>query len=182
MVRRATSAFAAARSPRSAIWRTRRRKRTIDAHGHGGGARLHRHAGTVGTDDSGRIRICRPRSSRASPPRSPAKAARSLRSMTPIIKADHVTYEHYQHHSPPGAPSREYFARLRKQGIGINLASYVGATQVRRMVLGDDNRAPDRRRAGAHESAGAARPCAMARWASPPRCSTRRRHTPRPRS
>ena len=27
--------------------------------------------------------------------------------------------------------------------MGINLASYVGATQVRRMVLGDDNRAPD---------------------------------------
>src|SRR5207302_3894048 len=37
---------------------------------------------------------------------------------------------------------REYFARLRKQGIGINVADYVGATQVRRMVLGDDNRAP----------------------------------------
>ena len=27
--------------------------------------------------------------------------------------------------------------------MGINLASYVGATQVRRMVLGDDDRAPD---------------------------------------
>ncbi len=26
--------------------------------------------------------------------------------------------------------------------MGINLASYVGATQVRRMVLGDDDRAP----------------------------------------
>ena len=26
--------------------------------------------------------------------------------------------------------------------MGINLASYVGATQVRRMVLGDDNRQP----------------------------------------
>jgi N-acyl-D-amino-acid deacylase len=36
----------------------------------------------------------------------------------------------------------EYFARLEKQGLGINLASYVGATQVRRMVVGDDNRAP----------------------------------------
>jgi len=30
-----------------------------------------------------------------------------------------------------------YFARLEKQGIGINMASYVGATQVRRMVLGE---------------------------------------------
>ena len=32
---------------------------------------------------------------------------------------------------------RQYFARLEKQGMGINLASYVGATQVRRVVLGD---------------------------------------------
>ena len=31
----------------------------------------------------------------------------------------------------------EYFARLEKQRMGINLATYVGATQVRRMVLGD---------------------------------------------
>ena len=37
---------------------------------------------------------------------------------------------------------RQYFARLEKQGMGINLASYVGATSVRRVVIGDDNRAP----------------------------------------
>jgi N-acyl-D-amino-acid deacylase len=36
----------------------------------------------------------------------------------------------------------DYFKRLEKQGIGINLASYVGATSIRRMVIGDDNRAP----------------------------------------
>ncbi len=30
----------------------------------------------------------------------------------------------------------QYFARLEKQGLGINLASYVGATQVRAVVLG----------------------------------------------
>ena len=58
-----------------------------------------------------------------------------------IVKADHVTYEHYGV-QPDWRTFREYFARLRKQGMGINLASYVGATQVRRMVLGDDNRAP----------------------------------------
>ncbi len=40
------------------------------------------------------------------------------------------------------ATFREYFARLEKQGIGINLASYVGATQVRRVVIGEVNRAP----------------------------------------
>ena len=37
---------------------------------------------------------------------------------------------------------RQYFARLEKQGVGINLASYVGATSVRRVAIGNDNRAP----------------------------------------
>ncbi|HVH71795.1 MAG TPA: D-aminoacylase [Candidatus Dormibacteraeota bacterium] len=37
---------------------------------------------------------------------------------------------------------RQYFARLEKQGIGINVADYVGATTVRRMVLGDDDVQP----------------------------------------
>ena len=34
-----------------------------------------------------------------------------------------------------------YFARLERQGIGINLASYVGATTVREMVVGYEDRA-----------------------------------------
>lgn len=33
----------------------------------------------------------------------------------------------------------EYFARLEKQGMGINLGTYVGATQVRRAVIGEDD-------------------------------------------
>jgi dihydroorotase/N-acyl-D-amino-acid deacylase len=37
---------------------------------------------------------------------------------------------------------RQYYARLEQQGIGINVASYVGATQVREMVLGFDDRQP----------------------------------------
>src|SRR5262249_9204830 len=37
---------------------------------------------------------------------------------------------------------RGYFSRLDKQGIGINFASFVGATQVRRMVLGDHDKQP----------------------------------------
>jgi len=37
---------------------------------------------------------------------------------------------------------KEFFAHLEKQGIGINMASYVGATQVRRVVIGDVNRDP----------------------------------------
>jgi N-acyl-D-amino-acid deacylase len=37
---------------------------------------------------------------------------------------------------------REYFARLERQGMGINLGSYAGATQVREFVIGDEDRAP----------------------------------------
>jgi N-acyl-D-amino-acid deacylase len=58
-----------------------------------------------------------------------------------IIRADHSGYEHY-HIDPDWRTFRHYFARLEKQGMGINLASYVGATQVRRMVLGDDDKQP----------------------------------------
>jgi len=53
-----------------------------------------------------------------------------------IIQADAPGYEHYKI-TPDWRTFRQYFARLEKQGIGINLASYVGATQVRRMILGD---------------------------------------------
>jgi N-acyl-D-amino-acid deacylase len=58
-----------------------------------------------------------------------------------VIKLDHVTWEHFKV-KPTWRTFAEYFAVLRKQGIGINLASYVGATQVRRVVIGEDNRAP----------------------------------------
>ena len=36
----------------------------------------------------------------------------------------------------------EYFQRLTKQGSGINLGTYVGAAQVRRLVIGTSDRAP----------------------------------------
>lgn len=36
----------------------------------------------------------------------------------------------------------EYFARLEKQGAGVNLATFVGATQIREYVVGFDNREP----------------------------------------
>jgi N-acyl-D-amino-acid deacylase len=58
-----------------------------------------------------------------------------------IIRADRESYEHYKI-TPDWRTFRQYFARLEKQGMGINLASYVGATQVRRLVLGDDNVQP----------------------------------------
>jgi N-acyl-D-amino-acid deacylase len=58
-----------------------------------------------------------------------------------IIKADRVTYEHFKI-TPDWRDLSQYFARLEKQGIGINFATYVGATQVRRIVLGDSDVAP----------------------------------------
>ena len=36
----------------------------------------------------------------------------------------------------------EYFKRLEKQGAGVNLATFVGATQVREYIVGFDNRPP----------------------------------------
>ena len=36
----------------------------------------------------------------------------------------------------------EYFHKLERQGLGLNLATFVGATQVRSYVIGFDNRAP----------------------------------------
>ena len=53
-----------------------------------------------------------------------------------LLAADRAGYEHY-HLAPDWRSFRQYFARIEKQGMGINLASYVGATSVRRMVLGD---------------------------------------------
>jgi N-acyl-D-amino-acid deacylase len=58
-----------------------------------------------------------------------------------LIQSDRAGYEHY-HITPDWRTFRQYFARIEKQGMGINLASYVGATQVRRLVLGDDNKQP----------------------------------------
>lgn len=53
-----------------------------------------------------------------------------------IIKADKVGYDHLKI-NPDWRTLAQYFARVEKQGMGINMATYVGLTQVRRMVLGD---------------------------------------------
>jgi dihydroorotase/N-acyl-D-amino-acid deacylase len=53
-----------------------------------------------------------------------------------MLVADSADYQHL-HLTPDWRNLRQYFARIEKQGMGINLASYVGATSVRRMVLGD---------------------------------------------
>ncbi|HWT83687.1 MAG TPA: amidohydrolase family protein, partial [Candidatus Methylomirabilis sp.] len=38
----------------------------------------------------------------------------------------------------------EYFKRLERQGVSVNVGSFVGATQVRRCVLGEESREPTR--------------------------------------
>ena len=58
-----------------------------------------------------------------------------------IVAIDRVTYEHYNL-KPDWRTLGQYFTRIEKQGMGINLASYVGATQVRRVVLGDADKQP----------------------------------------
>jgi len=58
-----------------------------------------------------------------------------------ILRSDQDEYKHL-HITADWRTLREYFSRLEKQGIGINLASYVGATQVRRVVLGDGDILP----------------------------------------
>jgi dihydroorotase/N-acyl-D-amino-acid deacylase len=57
-----------------------------------------------------------------------------------LIRSDHLAFDHYKVR-PDWHTLGEYFARLEKQGIGINVADYVGATQVRKVVLGDADRA-----------------------------------------
>jgi dihydroorotase/N-acyl-D-amino-acid deacylase len=58
-----------------------------------------------------------------------------------IVKADQVDYDHFKL-TPDWRTFAQYFARVEKQGIGINMAHFVGATQVRRMVLGDADKQP----------------------------------------
>jgi N-acyl-D-amino-acid deacylase len=58
-----------------------------------------------------------------------------------MLREHHSTYEHYGL-KVGWHTLAEYFARLEKQGIGINFATYVGATSVREMVVGYSDRAP----------------------------------------
>ncbi|HXN93288.1 MAG TPA: D-aminoacylase [Candidatus Acidoferrales bacterium] len=58
-----------------------------------------------------------------------------------ILRSDREQYDHYRI-QPDWRTFRQYFSRIEKQGMGINLASYVGATRVRRMVLGDNDVQP----------------------------------------
>jgi N-acyl-D-aspartate/D-glutamate deacylase len=57
-----------------------------------------------------------------------------------MLRENHSTYDHY-HLKVDWRTLPEYFARLEKQGIGINFATYIGATSVREMVIGYVDRA-----------------------------------------
>ena len=57
------------------------------------------------------------------------------------IAADRASYAQYGI-TPDWRTLGQYFARLERQGVAINLASFVGATSVRRVVLGDEDRTP----------------------------------------
>ena len=58
-----------------------------------------------------------------------------------LIQADSMGFQ-YLHVTPDWRTFDQYFARLEKQGIGINFASYIGAAQTRRLILGDADVAP----------------------------------------
>jgi dihydroorotase/N-acyl-D-amino-acid deacylase len=58
-----------------------------------------------------------------------------------IVKEGQPQFHHYEI-KPDWRTFQQYFARAQKQGIGINMGHYIGATTVREMVIGYDNRAP----------------------------------------
>jgi len=58
-----------------------------------------------------------------------------------LIKEDEPFYRRYNL-TVDWRTFDEYFRRVERQGMGINLGTFVGATQVRAYVIGFDNRAP----------------------------------------
>ena len=66
----------------------------------------------------------------------------SVAPQTPEIRAAEADIYRHLNLTPDWTTFREYFARLEKQGMGINLASYVGATQARAAVLGYEDKQP----------------------------------------
>ena len=58
-----------------------------------------------------------------------------------MIKENQPSYDHY-HVTPDWRTLTQYFARLKKQGMGINLGTYIGAASVREMVLGYADKTP----------------------------------------
>ncbi len=128
------------RSRPSAIWRPTRASARLTL-----AARSWRPDSSICSDNRNlrflSTHACPRKFTRESHPKLLARAIRLLRSTTRLIQSGHSQYDYYKL-TPDWRTFREYFARLEKQGMGINLASYVGATQVRRFVLGEDDKQP----------------------------------------
>ena len=58
-----------------------------------------------------------------------------------MVKENQSGYDYF-HITVDWRTFSQYFARLKKQGMGINLGTYIGAASVREMVLGYDDKAP----------------------------------------
>jgi N-acyl-D-amino-acid deacylase len=58
-----------------------------------------------------------------------------------IVKEGQPQFHHYEI-KPDWRTFQQYFARAQQQGIGINMGHYIGATTVREMIIGYDDRAP----------------------------------------
>jgi N-acyl-D-amino-acid deacylase len=58
------------------------------------------------------------------------------------LNQEHADFLQHYHLTADWQSLEEYFERLTKQGSGINLATYVGAAQIRHMVIGTADRAP----------------------------------------
>jgi N-acyl-D-amino-acid deacylase len=86
-------------------------------------------------------------------PRAPSKIFQGIttevtgegQSIAPLndnmIKENQSGYDHFKVKAD-WRTLAEYFARLEKQGIGINMGTYIGAASARAMVIGYGNRAP----------------------------------------
>jgi dihydroorotase/N-acyl-D-amino-acid deacylase len=58
------------------------------------------------------------------------------------LNAEHADVLDHYHVTGDWRSLEEYFQRLTKQGSGINLGTYVGAAQIRRLVIGTSDRPP----------------------------------------
>jgi N-acyl-D-amino-acid deacylase len=59
-----------------------------------------------------------------------------------MIKENQPFYDHFGI-KPDWRTFDQYFSRLKKQGMGINMGTYIGAASVRELVIGYGNRAPN---------------------------------------
>jgi N-acyl-D-amino-acid deacylase len=58
-----------------------------------------------------------------------------------IFKEGQPEFKHYEINAD-WRTFPQYFARVQKRGLGLNMGHYIGATTIREMIIGYDNRAP----------------------------------------